>query len=144
MKMSPNEEKISLMKYPETETDCNVTKRNGLTNSETLKNHEMTIQKNDESATKIEYVPRIRWLDLSAQIFIHAGFLYGLYLVFTQAKLLTTLFGKANFLVIRVCLFYCTNFRGFSIYNRNIDFMKRILWNKHFLYIFLYNFIILI
>lgn len=49
------------------------------------------IQKDDESTAKIAYVPRIKWLDLSAQIFIHVGFLYGLYLVFTQAKLLTTI-----------------------------------------------------
>jgi len=102
MKMSPNEEKISLIKYSETEMDCKITKRSELTNSETLKNHEATIQKNDESATKIEYVPRIRWLDLSAQIFIHAGALYGLYLMFTQAKLFTSLWGKANFLIMRV------------------------------------------
>lgn len=127
MKMSPNEEKISLIKYSETETDCKITKRNELTNSETLKNHEATIQKNDESATKIEYVPRIRWLDFSAQLFIHASAVYGVYLIFTQAKLLTSLWGKANFLVICVCLFYCTNFHNFSIFNRNVNFMEIIL-----------------
>jgi len=48
---------------------------------------------------KIEYVPRIKWLDLSVQIFIHAGCLYGLYLVLTQAKWLTMLWGKASFSV---------------------------------------------
>jgi len=59
--------------------------------------HVELTQKNDESTIEIEYIPRIKWLDLSAQIFIHAGCLYGLYLVFTQAKLLTSLWGKANF-----------------------------------------------
>ncbi|EFN78053.1 acyl-CoA Delta(11) desaturase [Harpegnathos saltator] len=54
------------------------------------------VQRNDadaddhESAVKVEYQPRIKWLDLGVQIFIHAGCLYGFYLVLTQAKLLTT------------------------------------------------------
>ncbi|XP_011698188.1 PREDICTED: acyl-CoA Delta(11) desaturase [Wasmannia auropunctata] len=90
--MSPNEERIPPTMCPKTETDCNVTlkrNRNQLANDETAKGHEATIQKNDESA--IDYVPRIKWLDLGAQIFIHGGSLYGLYLVLTQAKLLTAL-----------------------------------------------------
>ncbi|XP_071568358.1 acyl-CoA Delta-9 desaturase-like [Temnothorax nylanderi] len=92
MKMSPNEERIALTMCPKTETDCNVTlKRNRLANGETMKNHEATTQKNDKSSIESEYVPRIKWLDLIAQIFIHGGCLYGLYLVFTQAKLLTPL-----------------------------------------------------
>lgn len=98
-RMSPNEERISSSMCLKTETDCDATlKRNRepFVNGET-KNHEAT-QKNDDSAIEIEYIPRIKWLDLSAQIFIHAGCFYGLYLVFTQAKLLTTLWGKANFL----------------------------------------------
>jgi len=92
--MSPNEERIPPTMCPK-ETDCNMTlKRTRLANNDTTmaKNYEATTQKNDEST--IEYVPRIKWLDLSAQIFIHAGCLYGLYLVFTQAKLLTSLWGK--------------------------------------------------
>lgn len=99
-RMSPNEERIPPTMCLKTETDCNVTlKRNRLANDETTKNHEATSKKNDESANNVEYVPRIKWLDLSAQIFIHAGCLYGLYLVLTQAKLLTTLWGTAKFLV---------------------------------------------
>ncbi|KAL2715606.1 acyl-CoA Delta-9 desaturase [Vespula squamosa] len=43
------------------------------------------------SSDRVEYVPKIKWLDLSAQIFIHGGCLYGFYLMFTQAKLLTSL-----------------------------------------------------
>lgn len=97
-RMSPNEERIPSACL-KTEMDCNVTlKTNRFANGETAKNHETT-QKKDDSAIEIEYIPRIKWLDLSAQIFIHAGCLYGLYLVFTQAKLLTLLWGKANFLV---------------------------------------------
>lgn len=40
------------------------------------------------------YVPRIKWPDLLVQIFIHGGCLYGLYLIFTQARLLTSLWGE--------------------------------------------------
>ncbi|TGZ53155.1 Acyl-CoA Delta(11) desaturase [Temnothorax longispinosus] len=39
---------------------------------------------------------KLIWLDLIAQIFIHGGCLYGLYLVFTQAKLLTPLWAFAT------------------------------------------------
>ncbi|XP_063978102.1 acyl-CoA Delta-9 desaturase isoform X2 [Diachasmimorpha longicaudata] len=37
------------------------------------------------------YKPAIKWPDLVVQIFIHAGCGYGLYLIFTEAKWLTTL-----------------------------------------------------
>ncbi|XP_018304659.1 acyl-CoA Delta(11) desaturase [Mycetomoellerius zeteki] len=91
MRMSPNEERVTTAICPKVETDCNMTlKRNRLANDESTKNHNTTTQKNDES-TEIKYVPRIKWLDLSAQLFIHGGCLYGLYLVLTQAKLLTSL-----------------------------------------------------
>ncbi|XP_068972638.1 acyl-CoA Delta-9 desaturase-like isoform X1 [Bombus flavifrons] len=42
-------------------------------------------------SSKAEYVPRITWPDLIALIFVHVGCIYGLYLIFTEAKLLTTL-----------------------------------------------------
>ncbi|XP_012529361.1 acyl-CoA Delta(11) desaturase [Monomorium pharaonis] len=87
--MSPNEERIPPTICPKTETDCNV--KNRLANGKTVKNHETATQKNDDSTLQTEYVPRIKWLDLCAQFFIHAGCLYGFYLVLTQAKLLTTL-----------------------------------------------------
>ncbi|XP_018393199.1 PREDICTED: acyl-CoA Delta(11) desaturase-like [Cyphomyrmex costatus] len=91
MKMSPNEERVSPTICPKAETDCNMTlKKNRLANDQSAQNHKATIEKNDESI-EIKYVPRIKWLDFSAQFFIHAGFLYGLYLVLTQAKLLTSL-----------------------------------------------------
>lgn len=47
-------------------------------------------------SSKVEYVPRITWPDLIALIFVHVGCIYGLYLIFTEAKLLTTLWGKCN------------------------------------------------
>ncbi|XP_017758614.1 PREDICTED: acyl-CoA Delta(11) desaturase-like [Eufriesea mexicana] len=52
----------------------------------------------DESyrSSKAEFVPRIRWPDLVAQIFIHAGCVYGIYLIFAKAKLLTTLWAFAT------------------------------------------------
>lgn len=90
--MSPNEERIPVTMCPKTETNCDVTlKRSRLANGDPVKDCETTIPQNDESANKIEYVPCIKWLDLGAQVFIHAGCLYGLYLVLTQAKLLTSL-----------------------------------------------------
>lgn len=127
LRMSPNEERIPSTLCLKTETDCNViVKRNRLENDETVKNHEATTQKNDESTGEIEYNPRIKWPDLTAQIFIHAGCLYGLYLVLTQAKLLTTLWGKTNFLIytcmcvfvyiyICLCLILLSNARIFAV-----------------------------
>jgi len=40
---------------------------------------------------KIPYEPKIRWPDLIAQIFVHGGCLYGLYLACTSAKLYTVI-----------------------------------------------------
>jgi stearoyl-CoA desaturase (delta-9 desaturase) len=45
--------------------------------------------------TSNEFVPKIRWPDLFAQIAIHLGFLYGLYFLITlQAKFYTYLWCK--------------------------------------------------
>ncbi|EFA12797.1 acyl-CoA Delta(11) desaturase isoform X1 [Tribolium castaneum] len=41
---------------------------------------------------KEEFRPRIRWPDLTVQVFIHVGCLYGLYLCLVSARLYTTLF----------------------------------------------------
>ena len=101
LRMSSYKEKITTAICPKAETDCNITlKRNRLANDEPAKNHTATTQ-NDE-LTEIKYVPRIKWLDLSAQLFIHGGCLYGLYLVLTQAKLLTSLWGKTNIFVVHI------------------------------------------
>ncbi|XP_015116401.1 acyl-CoA Delta(11) desaturase isoform X2 [Diachasma alloeum] len=37
------------------------------------------------------YKPAVKWPDLIVQIFVHAGCAYGIYLIFTEAKWLTTL-----------------------------------------------------
>lgn len=46
-----------------------------------------------KASSEIEYNPQIRWLDLIAQVFLHGGALYGVYLLF-QAKFYTLLWGK--------------------------------------------------
>ena len=108
LRMSSYEEKITAairQKPNKAETACNITlKRNRLANDEPAKNHTATTQ-NYESI-EIKYVPRIKWLDFSAQLFIHGGCLYGLYLVLTQAKLLTSLWGKATIFFVHMHLFY--------------------------------------
>lgn len=48
----------------------------------------------NESKKKLDYTPKLKWPDLIAQIFIHGGALYGLYLTMTAAKIATTLWGK--------------------------------------------------
>lgn len=42
---------------------------------------------------KTEYVPRIRWPDLFAQLFIHGGALYGIFLMLTVARIYTSIWG---------------------------------------------------
>jgi hypothetical protein len=42
------------------------------------------------------YVPKWRWPDLTVQLFIHLGCLYGFYLIFTSVKMLTALWGKST------------------------------------------------
>jgi hypothetical protein len=43
----------------------------------------------------VNYVPRWRWPDLTVQLFVHFGCLYGFYLIFTSVKLLTTVWGES-------------------------------------------------
>lgn len=48
-----------------------------------------------------KYEPHIRWPDLMAQLFLHAGFLYGLYFLLTgQVQIYTYLWGKLNYFII--------------------------------------------
>ncbi|XP_030369653.1 stearoyl-CoA desaturase 5 [Scaptodrosophila lebanonensis] len=54
-------------------------------------------QKQQEEAEE-EYIPQIRWPDLGAQSFLHAGALYGIYLLF-YAKLYTFLWVAVTILV---------------------------------------------
>ena len=65
---------------------------------EDVKNEIETNNENQEE--NLAYVPQIKWLDLAAQIFIHFGCLYGLYLIITQAKIYTSLWGKQNYFTI--------------------------------------------
>lgn len=68
------------------------------------KKNSFMIEDNSNNTTKVEYnddekqfyKPSIKWPDLAAQLFIHAGALYGLYLMFIQAKVLTSIWGKKN------------------------------------------------
>lgn len=93
--MSPNENRISSTTTTKLVEDALI--KNGIVNGESINAQEQqTVRKDESTEIKIEYVPKIKWLDFFVQIFIHAGGLYGLYLVFTQAKLLTILWGKAN------------------------------------------------
>lgn len=86
--MSPDEERIwaTMRAVP-------AARKDQMVNDESVKEKDLEVSPRAEESTagKIEYVPRIKWLDLIVQIFIHAGCLYGLYLVLTQAKWLTTL-----------------------------------------------------
>uniref|UniRef100_A0A1Y1MPN0 Fatty acid desaturase domain-containing protein n=1 Tax=Photinus pyralis TaxID=7054 RepID=A0A1Y1MPN0_PHOPY len=53
------------------------------------------IPKQDQFNSKVpneEFVPNIKWPDLIAQLFIHGGCIYGVVLMFSSAKLLTSLF----------------------------------------------------
>lgn len=87
-KMSPNEERMPVMvhKILENENEGSNKKNGRLATTDDF----LTA---DESycGSKAEHVSRIRWLDLIAQIFIHGGSVYGIYLVFTEANLLTAL-----------------------------------------------------
>jgi hypothetical protein len=94
--MSPDEKKVRAVARATAKADQ-------MANDDSAAKGDLDVTQRDASissmAAKIEYVPRIKWLDLSAQIFIHVGFLYGFYLVLTQASWLTALWGKASFSV---------------------------------------------
>lgn len=64
-------------------------------------------------SSKVEYVPRITWPDFIALVFVHVGCIYGLYLIFTEAKLLTTLWGKCN--RNYVCSWLLLSMREYSV-----------------------------
>ncbi|KAH0951044.1 hypothetical protein HN011_010592 [Eciton burchellii] len=86
--MSPDEKKVRAVARATAKADQ-------MANDDSAAKGDLDVTQRDASissmAAKIEYVPRIKWLDLSAQIFIHVGFLYGFYLVLTQASWLTAL-----------------------------------------------------
>ena len=57
-----------------------------------------------KSVSKSGYVAQWRWPDLAVQLFIHIGCLYGFYLMFTSAKVLTSIWGESQ-----IC---CVGLRG--------------------------------
>lgn len=82
-------------------------------NSGTTVNHQINIKNKNEDrktfetntalsnseniANKLieeEFIPRIRWPDTIAQLFLHLGCLYGFFLSLTSARFYTFLFGK--------------------------------------------------
>ncbi|XP_065169379.1 acyl-CoA Delta-9 desaturase [Atheta coriaria] len=58
-------------------------------------NHGLAISggtKSEKESEEDVFVSKIRWPDLLVQLFIHIGFIYGMYLVFVDAKFYTSLF----------------------------------------------------
>lgn len=51
----------------------------------------------DVKSVSEPFKPTIRWPDLTVQLFIHLGCLYGFYLAAFRARFYTTLFGKKAF-----------------------------------------------
>jgi stearoyl-CoA desaturase (delta-9 desaturase) len=49
---------------------------------------------NEEAKEKVEYKLQIVWKNVFIFIFLHLGALYGIYLIFTSAKIATTIFGN--------------------------------------------------
>lgn len=89
--MSPNKEQVTPTVYEVLEKQQ---KENDLKNSRLAETEDFLSADESYRSSKAEFVPRIRWPDLVAQIFIHAGCVYGIYLIFAKAKLLTTLWGR--------------------------------------------------
>lgn len=60
-----------------------------------IKNDKTSKESTASTERRTEFKSEIRWPDLMAQIFIHAGFLYGgFYLITFKAKLYTYVWGK--------------------------------------------------
>lgn len=80
------------MTYTAPTTDM-MLRRSQIAKSDELENKkaQKIPQKDDQLAIKSQYVPKMKWPDFIVQIFIHVGCIYGLYLVLTQAMLLTTM-----------------------------------------------------
>jgi len=55
-----------------------------------------TADNESTSVVKSDYVSQWRYPDLTVQLFIHVGSLYGFYLVFTSVKVLTLIWGKSE------------------------------------------------
>lgn len=63
-----------------------------------VSDHSVVDEKKEDflSSETAEYSPQIRWPDLIAQLFIHGGALYGIYLMFTAAQWRTVLWGESH------------------------------------------------
>lgn len=76
----------------------------GISNEQTDAKYERNVRnrctaKNDEELVKgdnknEEFKSQIRWPDFTAQVFIHGGCVYGLYLALFHARFYTSLFGN--------------------------------------------------
>ncbi|KAG8036724.1 hypothetical protein G9C98_004046 [Cotesia typhae] len=86
--MSSRKPKAQSTVLSDNDDDIHCNASNEMKNNNNYKQEKTT---NNNSSNNIVYTPKIKWLDLSAQIFIHTGCLYGLYLLLTEAKLLTGL-----------------------------------------------------
>lgn len=83
-------EPVSEMEFDKNSKDDRTT---GLNNNNERKLDEKIPEANDD----VEYVPKIMWPDLFAQLFVHGGCVYGLYLILTgQVMFYTVLWGTSN------------------------------------------------
>jgi stearoyl-CoA desaturase (delta-9 desaturase) len=60
---------------------------------ETLSESQL-IATDEESKEKYKYVRRIVWRNVLIFLYLHLAAIYGIYLAFISAKLMTTIFGK--------------------------------------------------
>jgi len=61
--------------------------------NETLSESQL-IAADEESKEKSKYIIHIIWRNVLIFLYLHLGAIYGIYLAFTSAKLITTIFGK--------------------------------------------------
>ncbi|XP_017888699.1 acyl-CoA Delta(11) desaturase [Ceratina calcarata] len=87
--MTPDKERVTPTVYNALDEEV---KQNGSKDSKLTETEDfLVVDKTYRAGNSTEYVPRIAWPDLMAQVFLHVGFIYGFYLIFTEAKLFTTL-----------------------------------------------------
>lgn len=74
--------------------------------------HSLVDEKKEDSLSSesAEYSPQIRWPDLIAQLFVHGGALYGIYLMFTVAQWCTVLWGESHLLLLSHVLYFLHGF----------------------------------
>jgi stearoyl-CoA desaturase (Delta-9 desaturase) len=77
---------------------ANATQQNGTKTSQNAsieQNDDNNNFKVNEVEDNVDFRPQIRWPDLIAQVFIHAGFVYGLYFILMlQAKFYTYIWSE--------------------------------------------------